>query len=318
MAEPNPFLDYDHNPFADDDDGPAPAPAPAPKAAPAAAPPAAAQVAPVRPPPQTPSPPNAFASPERSRFGEPTPLPPSTNPFGEGAAAAGARPARAGRAPAAAGPIGERPNNWPRCRPCARLAIEEDIPSPHRMTVRLAYAGYLLSVSAALANALALIVLLARRASDSGKDTGTAGDVLGLAAGPGYVLLVGLVGWWALKHLYNGAARDRSRGYCCFFLCGGGLLGFLLLAVVGLASTYMCGVMTMVEVGEDWVSEADIIVVAVSTALWLLAFIINALTCFRAHQAYRGKDEQGLREAAADGRRQAAQSLLSDAQPEFP
>lgn len=186
------------------------------------------------------------------------------------------------------------------------------------MTVRLAYAGYLLMLSAALANALALIVLLARRAPDSGKDTGTAGDVLGLAAGPGYVLLVAVVGWWALKHLYNGASRDRSRGYCCFFLCGGGLLGFLTLAVVGLASTYMCGVMTMVEVGEDWISEADIIVVAVSTGLWLLALIINGLTFFRAHQAYRGKGEEGLHEAAAEGRRQAAESLLTHAPTEYP
>jgi hypothetical protein len=256
-----------------------------------------------------------FASPrkEEQRFApatDPLVALPSTNPFAE-------QPADTGGTPAATSTdelsVNKAAKNWPRCYPFLRLAIEQDIPLPHQTTVRLAYAGYLIGLTAALVNFVVYMVLIARRGSDSDGDNSNTGNAIGLVATPGYVLLEAVVGWWTLKYLYNGTAFDRGRAYCCYFCCGGARVAFLAFAVVGITGTYLCGVVMLVDVITAWDNEGDKISVAVACGFWSLALAVNLLTFWRANAVYRGKGQEGLSEMKSEAKRNAAQGLLTHA-----
>lgn len=177
----------------------------------------------------------------------------------------------------------------------------------------MAYAGFLVALSATLANMLVYIVLIARRSEDAGNDNSNTGNVLGLVAAPGYVLLEAVVGWWVLKYLYNGVANDRGRAYCCYFVCGGARMVFLLLGVVGITGTYFCGAVMLVDVATNWHDEGVEVCVAACTAFWALALLVNGLTFLRANRAYRGKGQEGLREVQREATGVAARSLLENA-----
>eukprot|EP01114_Cavostelium_apophysatum_P001731 TRINITY_DN1150_c0_g1_i1.p1 TRINITY_DN1150_c0_g1~~TRINITY_DN1150_c0_g1_i1.p1 ORF type:complete len:291 (+),score=35.89 TRINITY_DN1150_c0_g1_i1:53-925(+) len=194
--------------------------------------------------------------------------------------------------------LGDRPKNWPRCRPIIHHRIHSDIVEEKRTMVRRAYFGWWMHSICLLWNFIAMCAALAIKEANWGD------FFISLAA-----LILGTpVSFWVYWLFYSAVRKGSGANYtiwfCSFFL----EIAFEILCAVGIPSTGAAGFILMVNAFKKPNVPIGILN-AVSAAFWIGVVVYNIIIFNSGRRDYR---EVGGNKAAAREFGKAAVTVAYD------